>query len=340
MKRVLFHRQFTGYYGGTSGGQIKVRDCFEHILASEGFIPKVYFNPKTLWFDNPGNVWSSYRNTKHEVKVWDILTDDLLFFAGSDWNILNENERNNPPVPIINIVHPRHCRNTDIRKDFLKYPAIRITKSSLSKKIIEEHGVNGPLFVIPDALDPKDLPPINQSPDFDILIVGLKNPGMAKQIYRRLKWRNFFKRRKLKIALQTPPKLPTRRDFLDLLNNSKMVVYLPLEEKYGHEGFYLPALEGMFLKKLVICPNVTGNVDFCISNKTCLMPEYTTESILDKVDIALSMSSQEFDKIINQAYQITKNHHLSLEQEKLIELLKEVDFIWSQKDLFSEQKNK
>ena len=42
-RRILFHRSWTTFNGGTSGGQIKVRDAFEHFKDSPIFQPSVYF---------------------------------------------------------------------------------------------------------------------------------------------------------------------------------------------------------------------------------------------------------------------------------------------------------
>ncbi len=333
-RRVIFHRFFNIYNGGTSGGQLKVRDSFEHVKSSPNFIPKVFFNEETKWFDNPGNVWRSLHNSTDELKELNLKPDDILFFAGIDWMMLNENDCLNPPVPVVNIAHPRHTDANDKRNAFLKYPAIRITKSSLSKKILDDYGVNGPVYVIPDAIDPSELPAVNQNPEIDILIVGLKNPVLAEKIYRKLKFRNWLKGRKMKIEIQKPPKLPTRRDFLDLMNNARIIVYLPLEEKYGSEGFYLPALEGMFLKKLVICPFAIGNVDFCLDGKTCIMPEYNAKGILRGIERVLAMTEAERHLMIKQASEITQNHLLENERESLLELLNNVDDIWNQKNLF------
>jgi hypothetical protein len=144
-RRVLFHRSFNIYNGGTSGGQIKVRDTFEHFRHSDQFVPKVYFGPDTVWYDNPGNVWIPYRDTDDVIQEWQYQDGDVMLFAGVDWKVLSEAERAQPPKPILNIAHPRHCRPEDKRNGYLKHRAIRITKSSISKKILDEYGVNGPV---------------------------------------------------------------------------------------------------------------------------------------------------------------------------------------------------
>lgn len=288
----------------------------------------MFFNPQTVWFDNPGNVWHRYKESSDEIKEWTPALNDIMFFAGVDWMILSPADRIKPPTPIVNIAHPRHIRPEDKRHAYLQHPAIRITKSSLSKKLLDEYGVNGPVFVIPDAVDPADFPAINDMPNVDVLIVGLKNPPLAKRLYRKLRWKSFIKARNLNIKLQVPPKLPTRNDFLDLVNSASIVVCLPLEANKGAEGFYLPALEAMVLQKLVICPFAVGNVDFCIHEKTCLMPEYNEERIMEAIEQALKMTASDRKKIISQATEITKNHMIDNERKALIELVDQVDDLW------------
>lgn len=331
-RRVLFHRSWTIYNGGTSGGQIKVRDAFEHFKDSDIFEPKVFFGDQTEWFDNPGNVWLPYRSQAE--KEWNIRPSDVLFFAGVDWRVLPENERNNPPVPILNIAQPRHINPEDKRNGFLKHRAIRIAKSSIGKKILEDYGVNGPVYLIPDAIDFKALPAPNTQPDIDVLIIGLKNEDMARSLEQRLNRRNRFRFNKLKIAIQVPPKLPTRMDFINLLNRCKVAVFLPLDEARGSEGFYLPALEGMRLNKLVVCPYAVGNIDFCVPDVTCVQPKYNEDAIFKSIIRALKMPKSQRVEMIKNAKKISENHNIKNEKESLLNLLHNADEIWNQKDLF------
>ena len=332
-RRVLFHRSWTKFNGGTSGGQLKVRDAFEHFKASDLFEPFVYFGPETIWFDNPGNFWLPYRD--NALRKWEILPTDILFFAGHDWKILSEEDAQHPPVPVISIAQPRHTDPNDLRNKFLQYPSIRIAKSSIGKKILEEYGVNGPVYLIPDSIDFSHLPDSNPNPDLDILIVGLKNPDLAKQLYHKLTkqplWGNKHSR---KVAIQIPPKLPTRADFLALLNRAKIVVFLPLPAEFGSEGFYLPALEAMAMSKLVVCPYAVGNIDFCIPDVTCLQPEYNLNALYKMACIALEMSDTDKEKMTKAAKKISENHDIQLEKKSLIKLLHQADDIWKNKSLF------
>jgi hypothetical protein len=326
-RRVLFHRSWTKFNGGTSGGQLKVRDAYEHILDSHLFEPKVYFGKETIWYENPGNVWLKFRDAA--LDSWLIQKTDILFFSGTDWQILTPDERKSPPVPILNIAQPRHTRREDKRHEYLQHPAIRIAKSSIGKKILEDFGVNGPVYFIPDAIDFNILPEPNPNPEYDILIVALKNEDLGKKLFKKLQWYNWLRGGRLKIALQVPPKLPTRADFLNLVNSARIVAYLPLTESEGAEGFYLPALEGMVMRKLVICPFAVGNVDFCIPDVTCLQPEYTLGAIFDAIIKALDMSPHAVKYVLDHATKTTLNHTLAVEQERLLELLHHADDIWN-----------
>jgi len=331
-RRVVFHRSWTIPIGGSSGGQLKVRDAFEHFKESDQFEPYVYFGEETIWYDNPGNYWLPYRD--QGLKEWKIEPSDVLFFAGKDWKILPSEIANNPPVPILNITQPRHTRPEDPRHYALKYPAIRIAKSSIGKKILEDHGVNGPVYLIPDAIDFSLLPKPNPNPDLDLLIVGLKNNLFAQKLYKRLKRKKFWGRKKWKIEVQLPPKLPTRQDYLDLASRAKIIVFLPLPADRGSEGFYLPALEAMVMDKFVVCPYAVGNVDFCIPDKTCLQPEYTQKALLAAALQALKMTDEEREPFILAGREIAKNHDIKQEKESLLNLLHNADEIWKDTSLF------
>jgi hypothetical protein len=268
------------------------------------------------------------------LQYWDIQPTDLLFFAGWDWKVLPAEQRARPPVPVLNIAQPRQMMLPDARRDFLKHPAIRIAKSSVGKEKLEAYGVNGPVFFIPDAIDFSLIPSPNPEPALDVLIVGLKNPRMAKSLERRLKWYNFVRGGKVKFKIQLPPKLPTRQDFLNLVNEARIVVYLPLTEEQGAEGFYLPALEGMVMEKFVICPYAVGNADFCIPDTTCLQPAYDTAAIFSAILAALNMDKGRFHKTVKAGRTIANGHTLEEERKSILELAGGADELWRDQALF------
>ena len=329
-RRVLFHRTWppNNPNVGTSGGQQKVRDAFEHVRSFPGFDPYVHFPPSTQWHDNPGNVWLSYR--AQALTEWKVLPGDILFLAGRDWAEMSVHPRAFPDNPVVAIAQPRHVRPEDIRLAHLRERAIRIAKSEAGRQILEAHGVNGPVICIPDAIDFSQLPAPNDGPAHDLFIVGLKNPQLARTLKKRIEEKYGAS---LRVTIQDA-KLPTRQDFLRQLNDCRMACFLPVPPEKGLEGFYLPALEAMVLGKLVICPDAIGNRDFCLKGQTCIMPEYSLESYLSAIHHALKMSRVERQEMLHTALQRAQRHELEGEREAYRKLFSQVDNLWADENLF------
>lgn len=329
---MLFHRTWKNFPGGSNGSHLKVRDAFETFRLSPTFEPRVYFGAETVWHDNPGNVWLAHRRDCE--KDWKIRASDVVFLSGRDWTILTPAERADPPVPILNIAQPRQADPKDDRHGFLAHRAIRIVKSSAGKSMIENAGANGPVVLVPDSIDTSLLPPPHPAPDIDVLVVGLKRPDVAVALKKAIAEESRFRPLGLRVEIQIPPKLPTRADFLNLVNRAKVAVFLPLEAERGAEGFYLPALEGMAMEKLVVCPDATGNVDFCIPGVTCIQPKSDERSLLDAVHAAVRMPDAERRRMIAAARAIVANHTIEKERAALLDLLHRADDIWRDDGLF------
>jgi hypothetical protein len=112
------------------------------------------------------------------------------------------------------------------------------------------------------------------------------------------------------------------------------VVYLPLTESQGAEGFYLPPLEGMVMEKFVICPYAVGNADFCIPNETCLLPAYDTASVFSAILEALKMDKARFHQIIEAGRAIANRHTLQEERKAILELAGKADDLWQDDSLY------
>ena len=331
-RRILFHRTWHGPGGGRTGGQLKVRDAFEHFLSDPTLDPQVWFPPDTVWTDDPGNHWLKYRHAG--IPHWEIKASDVLFFSGMDWLVLSETQRKDPPVPVMAIAQPRHTRDEDKRKPFLEYPAVRIAKSKVGKDMLERAKANGPVVCIPDAIDLEGLPEPRENPQYDVLIIGLKNQPLAERLFQKLQRHFRWNLRKPRMALQVPPALPTRADFLNLLNDCRIAVFLPLDAERGAEGFYMPALEAMALRKLVVCPYAVGNSDFCIPGETCLQPAYDLESLFLATLGALNMPTDLADRVRQAAWETSTRHSLAQERQAYLELIHHIDDLWADKDLF------
>lgn len=311
---MLFYRD----YGGFTGGHLKVWDYFNHVKFSQSYAPFIYFTPQSSWEQN--NPWLN--SDKTFLLSDPLVNPDLIFMEGLDWHFLDEHYKNNSQIPIINLIqHVRHAYPDNSRYSFLKDKAIRICVSPEIKTYLEEtHQVNGELFVIPCGLDLSELPqPLDwEQKDCDILICALKEPILGQQLKKELETTEN------KVELLTAQL--SRAEYLQKLNSAKMTVFLPNQQE--GEGFYLPALEGMALGTLVICPDCIGNRSFCLSWYNCIRPEYRVESLLNAIQQALQYPRSKIGEILTQAKQTANEHSLLKERQAFLEILDNIREIW------------
>jgi glycosyltransferase involved in cell wall biosynthesis len=312
VRTVLFHRDFKGF----GGGHLKVWHYYNHVRRHPGHIARILFSRQSVWDES--NPWCACRNEVDESRS--SVQADLLFLAGRDWLTLGSDERERSPIPIINLVQAvQHARPDDARYPFLKHRAIRICVSQEVAAAISETGrVNGPVFVIPNGIDLEELPrPVEVSEkDCDVLIVALKQPDLGGRLMASLKGPGW------QIELLTA-NLP-RAEFLKQIARARVTVFLPKPA----EGFYLPALEGMALGTIVVCPDCVGNRSFCRPGYNCLRPEYAFESIAVAIKTALELSPAEARQIMDRAGQTAAVHDLMREREAFLRVLENVDNLW------------
>ena len=128
---------------------------------------------------------------------------------------------------------------------------------------MEEAGSRGPIVVIPNGVDVPIVAPDDPSArPVDLLIAGLKQPAMATRAAQRLASAGTVDR--------GAHRLCSRDDFLDAMRRARVTLFLPNEE----EGFYLPALEGMALGTIVVCPDCVGNRSFCLPRVNAFRPAF------------------------------------------------------------------
>jgi hypothetical protein len=312
MKEVLFYRNFKKY----QGGHLKVWDYFNHVLASPDHVPKIRFSPETVW--NQENPWHRMRSQILAPEA--PCHPDILFLAGTDWRGLSESERERSPVPIINFVqHVRHSFPGDPRYPFLAHRAIRICCSEQVAESIRATGrVEGPIFTIPYGLDrdcfPKPTPLAEK--DLDFLIAGLKQPDMG----RRLRWLLWRPGRRIRLLTRPVP----RAEFLDFVNRARVTVFLP----HQNEGFFIPALEGMGLGTIVVCPDCVGNRSFCLADRNCFLPAFSTQAIRTAAEAARRLTPADAELRLAAARETFILHDLERERRSFLEILGRVDELW------------
>lgn len=311
---VLFLRRFRSF----QGGHLKVWDYYNHVRAVDDFTPQIWFTPDSVW--NDSNPWLPEHD--RVLPVFDVRKTDILFLAGMDWQLLDEDTRRQPPVPILNLIqHIRHADPADKRFAFLPHKAIRLCVSPETADAIRATGkVNGPVFVIPNGIAQTDLPtPLpDMERDTDLLIVGMKQPDLARALHRSI--RKLFPR--ITILTQHLP----RAKFLHALARSRAILLLPNHT----EGFYLPAIEAMALGCLVICPDCTGNRSFCLDGENCFRPDYTRDAILAAIHRTQSLTPRERQTLLDTARHTAARHNLETERASFLNILRQTHSIWRQ----------
>ena len=305
MRTALFFRDF----GWFTGGHLKVWHYFEHVRAADGWDARIVFTPGSVW--DATNPWNAARDAVVATRAG--VRPDLVFLEGNDWLQIPEEERERPPVPVVNLIGGvRHAKDGDSRRPFLRYPATRICCSRPVAEAIAATGdVNGPVVVIPNGLDLDALPPPRAAGDrrTDLLVVGVKRPRLAKRLAKRLrKWG-----RTIDLLDERVP----RGEFLDRLGRARVALFLPLSE----EGFYLPALEGMALGTLVVCPDCIGNRDFCLDGTNCLRPADDEEAVAAAADRALTTDAAAASALVAKGRETALAHGLDAERRAFHALL-------------------
>jgi glycosyltransferase involved in cell wall biosynthesis len=142
-----------------------------------------------------------------------------------------------------------------------------------------------------------------------ILIAGMKNPGFAIEIAKRLREDGH----KIELLLSLIP----RHEFLDHLKVAQLVILLPMER----EGFFLPALEAMAMGCLVVCPDCIGNRSFCHDGINSFRPQYQLDAIVQSAKNAIKLDKEKIQQITSNAGQTVENHALAKERHKFHDIL-------------------
>jgi len=308
-KIVLFRRDFQRF----TGGHLKVWHYFNHVLASEAYAPRIAFTPDSKW--DATNPWNG---AKQYICDWNPNAADALFLAGKDWEAVSNL---NAKQPVVNLIqHPRHANPDDKVSGFLRNRAIRICVSQQVADAINGTGkVNGPVFVIPNALDTSGFPMIPDQTErpIQVLLCGLKAPDLAREIDRRLQADE-------NVAVTPLLDWVPRSEFLMRASQARIVVTLPR----SLEGFYLPALEAMACGAIVICPDCVGNRDFCHDGANCFRPAYQADAIVGAIYRALALSPPDAEKMRDNARSTVAEHSLERERSSFFKMLGRLDEVW------------
>jgi len=247
------------------------------------------------------------------------MRPDVFFVAGRDWLMLDQHPDAGADIPVVNLVqHVRHADPKSTRFEFLSRKAIRICVSEEVAQALRETGLTqGPLIVIPNGLDLESLPASSDGArDVDVLIVALKQPDLGEALERRLKQPD----RRIDVL----SKRLSRPEFMSRIQGAQTTVFLPNKT----EGFYLPALEGMALGTLVVCPDCVGNRSFCLPGYNAFRPNYAFEELVRAAESALTLAPDQAQQICANARQTAEAHSLLRERQAFLDVLRNIDQLW------------
>jgi len=284
---------------------LKVWDYFKHTKESALFEPEIYLSSSSL--RDESNPWIA--GGKKVLNQWEPCKADALFLAGLDWLVVPED----CDKPVINLVQGlRHAFPEDPRYAFLRRRATRICVSrQVADAIVSTGQVNGPVFTIPNGLDLVNMPKPASERDIPVLIAGYKEPNFAEALSGLLRTSGLN-------ALCLTRQLP-RSEYLSLISRSRVTVFLP--NRLLGEGFYLPALEGMALGTLVVCPDCVGNRDFCIDGNNCFMPDYSPNALSAACLEALNLDVAQINSLQKNGQMMAGLHNVEAERKSFLGIL-------------------
>ena len=311
MRVVLFHRKYRRF----TGGHLKVWHYFNHVLTAPGFDARIHFDGSSSW--DSSNPWT--QTPDRVVESLDGLNPDALFVAGRDWQRLQGLGILERGTPVLNLLqHVRHGAEWSIQSDFLDRKAIRLCVSQEVADAVQAAGSHGPIVVIPNGID---VPIVsNDDPSarpVDLLIAGLKQPAMATRAAKQLA--------RPGRAIEVLTDAVLRDDFLDSMRRARVTLFLPNET----EGFYLPALEGMALGTIVVCPDCVGNRSFCIPGVNAFRPAFQFDDLVQDTETALALEEPAAEALRRAATDTACNYSLDAERQRFHDVLADLDALWA-----------
>lgn len=311
MRTLLFFRKYRRFHGG----HLKVWHYFNHVREAEGFDARVLFDVDSSW--DSTNPWSNARDLV--IDSLDGVKPDALFVAGRDWQRIESLGLLEQDIPILNLIqHVRHAGEWSIQSRYLSRKAIRICVSEEVANAVQEAGSVGRTVIIPNGVDVPIWDGEATERPVDLLIAGLKQPEMARQLAARMQHPG----RSVVTLLDAMP----REAFLDELKRARVTLFLPNTE----EGFYLPALEGMALGSLVVCPDSIGNRAYLVDQHNGYLPPFDIDAISAASEEALGAPKQQRQTMISAARDTAIRHSPERERTAFSHLLANLDSIWAE----------
>ena len=302
-RRLLFHRDFHQY----TGGHGKVWDYFNHAGRHPQWSPAIHLTASSTDLHNPWRV-----NQVPSDLHWNPNSASALFLAGLDWNAYPVDAA---AKPVINLIqHVRHADPADGLHRHLSRRAIRICVSQAVADAICGTGlVNGPVRVIPAAIDLAGLPQVAPS-RHGVFIGATKQPQLGQMLF------GYLQEHGLDATLID--RWVPRDHYLALMAQSRVAVLLPSPT----EGFFLPGLEAMALGCATVVPDCIGNRAYMRAGHNALAPAAQLEALIAAIS---QLDDATFaDALMDAGKATAARFGLDDERAKFHAILDEIDNLW------------
>ncbi len=251
-RSLLIRRDYKGY----TGGHGKFRDYVAHVDAHACWTARLYLTPESL--RDAGN---PFLDVPGLAGQWEPERADALLLGGMDWAALPPDVETR--LPVLNLVQGvRHAEAGSPLRAFLRRRALRVCVSTaVAEAILATGEVNGPVQVIPAAVDAGMLAALGRAPPHaDIFIDAVKQPQLGASVAAML----------LEARLQPclHSERSPRRSYLAAMAAATVVVTLPDPA----EGFYLPGLEALAMGRALVQYDCGGSRDYLRDDINALVP--------------------------------------------------------------------
>lgn len=295
--QFAFYRDYQRY----TGGHQKFRDYLEHTAALPNTECSLYVENSCSIMPN---LFKSIPNVS-TVHAYQPENADVAFLAGMDWNVYLKHKKSGQNV--VNLVqHVRHADPTHPLHSFLSHRALRICVSEAVRQAILPFA-NGDCVTIKMG---HTIPIVKEQKQWDLYILGKKNPKMAETIENWAALKN--------MRVRADSGLVSREAVFSNLAKARVALVLPNPT----EGFFLPGIEAMALADRVVVPDCVGNREYCQPYTNITLCDYNAESCIKALEFAfdrLNTSMQMFEKF--RGVRSADSYNMQTERSRYQEIL-------------------
>lgn len=316
MKTVLFYQHF-GKKNVVRGAHHKTFDFFQHIKGFADYKPVIYFDETSIW--EPNIPWFHCFDKMPTLNERVDEPDILFLNSGKDWIKYKEHRSIPETMPIVSPVNNFRAVNPSHKSfEFLTRKAVRLCPSQELYQAVNEHPLtNGETIYLPNGVGiTQEALAIKHQKTTDILIVGNKNPELARKIYAQIKGMNQ--------RIDVIDGWISKELFQEKLASSKISIHCPKVV----EEHYIPGVEAMMLDSLVIIPDCVGNRSYSIHEKTCVVTPYNLEGMLNALESVLNMDKTMHSTVIENALKASQVFQIQHEKEALFNILNSTAKMW------------